>query len=147
MRRTRSGTGRPAAAPLAALWAALLIGLSFAVPVLAVEGPTKLLNPSASPTAGLPTTTIQFAVTYRNRNGTAADHVAVIIDGTAHTMTSDGSSNWKQGVGHSWSTKLSVGTHAFSFEAADTSKFSGTIAGGTLTITAPPPAPTPAPTP
>jgi len=134
------------AAPLAALWAAVLIGLSLALPVLAVEGPTKLFGPSASPNAGLPTTTISFAVTYRNRNGTAPDHVSVIIDGSPHAMTRDGTSNWKQGVPHSWATKLPVGAHSFSFEAADTSKFSGTIAGGTVTISAPP-ASTPGPPP
>ncbi|HZC32073.1 MAG TPA: hypothetical protein VE640_02155, partial [Candidatus Bathyarchaeia archaeon] len=137
-------------APLAALWASLLIAFSLVVPVLAVEGPTKLFDPSVSPAAGLPTTTIVFAVTYRNRNGTAPDHVAVIIDGTAHAMTGDGTSNWKQGVRNSWSARLAVGVHTVSFEAADTSKFSGTIAGGSVTITAPPtatPAPTPAATP
>jgi hypothetical protein len=143
---TRPRIRRPAVAPLAALWASLLIAFSLVVPVLAVEGPTKLFDPSVSPTAGLPTTTIHFAVTYRNRNGTAPDHVAVIIDGTAHAMTGDGTSNWKQGVRNSWSTRLAVGVHTVSFEAADTSKFSGTIAGGSVTITAPP-APTPAPTP
>jgi len=145
---TRRRIRRPAVAPFAALWASILIAFTLAVPVLAVEGPTKLFDPSVSPTAGLPTTTIQFAVTYRNRNGTAPDHVAVIIDGTAHAMSGDGTSNWKQGVRNSWSTRLAVGVHTVSFEAADTSKFSGTIAGGSVTITAPPaPAPTPAPTP
>jgi hypothetical protein len=143
---TRRRIRRPAVAPLAALWASLLIAFSLVVPVLAVEGPTKLFDPSVSPAAGLPTTTIVFAVTYRNRNGTAPDHVSVIIDGTAHAMTGDGSSNWKQGVRHSWSTRLAVGIHTVSFEAADTSKFSGTIAGISVTITAPV-APTPAPTP
>jgi hypothetical protein len=148
MRRIRSRTRRSAIVPLAALWAALLIAFSLVIPVLAVEGPTKLFNPSVSPTTGLPTTTIHFAVTYRNRNGTAADHVAVIIDGTAHKMTGDGTTNWKQGVRHTWSTMLRVGVHRVSFEAADTSKFSGTIAGASVTITAPPaPAPTPRPTP
>jgi hypothetical protein len=148
MRRTGSTTRRPAFGPLASLWAALLIAFGLVAPVLAVEGPTKLFDPAVSPTVGLPTTTIQFGVTYRNRNGTAPDHVAVIIDGAAHAMKGDGSANWKQGVRLSWSTTLPVGVHKVSFEAADTSKFSGTIAGATVTIkAAPAPAPTPKPDP
>jgi hypothetical protein len=146
VRGTRIRTRRPAAAPLAALWAALLIVFSLVVPVLAVEGPTKLFDPSVSPTSGLPTTTIHFAVSYRNREGSPADHVSVIIDGTAHRMTSSGSTSWKQGVRLTWSTTLSVGVHSISFEAADTRRFSDTIAGGTVRITAPP-SPTPSPTP
>src|SRR6266850_6998584 len=119
VRGTRTRTRRQAVAPLAALWAALLIAFSLVVPVLAVEGPTKLFDPSVSPTSGLPTTTIHFAVSYRNREGSAADHVNVIVDGTAHRMTGNGT-NWKQGVRHTWSTRLPVGTHVISFEAADT---------------------------
>jgi hypothetical protein len=130
-----------------ALWAALLVVFGLVAPVLAVEGPTKLFDPSASPTSGLPTTTIHFAVSYRNREGSAADHVSVIIDGTAHRMTGSGTS-WKQGVRHTWSAKLSVGIHSVSFEAADTRRFTDTIDGGSVTITAPPPpSPTPEATP
>jgi len=144
VRGTRTRTKRPAVAPLAALWAALLIVFSLVVPVLAGgEGPTKLFDPSVSPTSGLPTTTIHFAVSYRNREGSAADHVNVIVDGTAHRMTGSGTS-WKQGVRHTWSTTLSVGTHTISFEAADTRRFTDTIDGGSVTITAPPP-PSPSP--
>ncbi|HEX5822916.1 MAG TPA: SH3 domain-containing protein [Candidatus Limnocylindrales bacterium] len=144
----RSRTRRLATAPLAALWAALLIVLGLVVPVLAVEGPTKLFDPSVSPTSGLPTTTIHFAVSYRNREGSPVDHVNVIVDGTAHRMTDDGSTDWKHGVRHTWSTTLPVGVHSVSFEAADTRRFSDTIDGDTVTITAPPtPSPTPKPTP
>jgi hypothetical protein len=144
VRPARTRTRRPAAVPLAALWAALLIVLGLVVPVLAVEGPTKLFDPSVSPTSGLPTTTIHFAVTYRNREGSPVDHVNVIIDGTAHRMTSNGSTDWKKGVRHTWSTTLSVGVHSVSFEAADTRRFTDTIDGPSVTIKA---APTPSPTP
>jgi hypothetical protein len=144
VRPARTRTRRPAAAPLAALWAALLIVLGLVVPVLAVEGPTKLFDPSVSPTSGLPTTTIHFAVSYRNREGSPVDHVNVIIDGTAHRMTSNGSTSWKKGVRHTWSTTLSVGVHSVSFEAADTRRFTDTIDGASVTIKA---APTPSPTP
>ena len=147
VRGTRTRTRRKAVGPLVALWAALLIVFGLVAPVLAVEGPTKLFDPSVSPTSGLPTTTIHFAVSYRNREGSAADHVSVIIDGTAHRMTGNGTS-WKQGVRHTWSTKLTVGTHSVSFEAADTRRFTDTIDGGSVTITAPPPpSPTPEATP
>jgi hypothetical protein len=141
--RTGTRTRRPAIAPLAALWAALLIAFGLVVPVLAVEGPTKLFDPSTSPTSGLPTTTIHFAVSYRNREGSPADRVVVIIDGVAHEMTGAGST-WKQGVRLTWSTTLPVGVHTVSFEAADARKFSDQIAGASVTITAPPsPSPTP----
>jgi len=123
-----------------------MIAMGLVVPVLAVEGPTKLFDPSVSPSSGLATTTIRFAVSYRNREGSPADRVVVVIDGGAHLMTSDGTSNWKQGVRHTWSTHLAVGVHKVHFEALSRDRFSDTIDGGTVTITAPP-KPTPTPTP
>ena len=127
--------------------AALFVAFAIAAPVLAVEGPTKLLDPIVSPRSGTPSTTIHFDVSYRNREGSAPDHVSVVIDGTAHTMTDDGGTSWKTGVVHHWSTTLPAGTHAVSFEASDTRKFDSAILdAGTVTITVPPP-PTPSPTP
>jgi len=149
VRRTRTRSRRPAVVPLAALWAAILIALGLVVPVLAVEGPTKLFDPSVSPSSGLATTTIRFAVSYRNHEGSPADHVFVVIDGAAHAMTADGTSNWKQGVRHTWSARLPVGVHQVRFDALSRDRFSDTIDGGTVRITAPPsstPKPTPAPT-
>jgi hypothetical protein len=144
--RTRSR--RPAVIPLAALWAAILIAFALVVPVLAVEGPSKLFNPSISPAAGLPTTTIHFAVDYRNREGSPADHVDVIVDGAHHRMVSAGTSDWKKGVHHTWSSVLPVGRHTITFEALSRDRFMDAIAGGTVTITAPPkPTPTPKPDP
>jgi len=152
VRRTRTRSRRPAVVPLAALWAAILIALGLVVPVLAVEGPTKLFDPSVSPSSGLATTTIRFAVSYRNHEGSPADHVFVVIDGAAHAMTADGTSNWKQGVRHTWSARLPVGVHQVRFDALSRDRFSDTIDGGTVRITAPPsstpkPTPTPAPKP
>lgn len=137
---------RPAATALVSLWAALVLVLALVGPVLANQGPTKLYDPAASPRTGSPTTTIVFTVGYRNREGSAPDHVSVIIDGVAHAMTGSGGTDWKAGVMNTWSTRLPVGTHTISFEAADTRRFSDGIAGGTVTITAPAPTPTPAPT-
>jgi hypothetical protein len=136
---------RPAATPLAALCAALFVVFALVAPVLAVEGPTKLYDPVVSPRTGTPTTTITFEVSYRNREGSAPDHVSVVIDGTAHLMTGVGA-NWKGGSLNRWSTKLAAGTHTVSFEAASRDKFSDTVDGGKVTITVPPP-PAPAPTP
>ena len=127
-----------------ALWAGLLIVLAGVVPVLAVQGPTKLDNPAVSPRTALSTTTITFAVRYRNREGSPPDHVNVLIDGAAHRMSGAGTS-WKSGVVLEWSVRLAVGTHSVSFEAADTRKFTDAIDAGSVTITAPP-SPTPAPT-
>ncbi len=141
---------RPAATPLAALCAALFVVLTLVAPVLANEGSTDLVDPSVSPRTGTPSTTISFEVSYRNREGSPADHVSVVIDGTAHEMASDGTTTWKKGVVHHWSTKLPVGTHAIVFEGAGRDKFTNTLAAGTVTITAPPsstPDPTPKPTP
>ncbi|MBA2718680.1 MAG: hypothetical protein H0U52_05440, partial [Chloroflexi bacterium] len=139
-RRTRSR--RQAVTPLASLWAALVVVFALVGPVLANTGPTKLLDPSVSPRTGTPTTTIVFQVDYRNREGSPADHVSVLIDGVAHAMTGAGTT-WKAGVRHTWSTKLAAGTHTISFEAADTRRFSDSIAAGTVTITVPTPTPTP----
>ena len=78
----------------AALWAAVFVLLAAVLPVLAVEGPTKLENASVAPRTGTPTTTITFGVRYRNREGSEPDHVHVIIDGVAHAMTGSGTT-WK----------------------------------------------------
>ena len=131
---------------LRAVVAAWLLVLAVALPVGAVEGPTKLFGPTV-PDRATPTTTITLAVEYRNREGSAPAYVRVIIDGTAHEMTSDGGDDWKQGVGHHYATKLAAGTHEVSFEAADTRKFTDAVDGGTITIAVPPPPPPPPPDP
>jgi hypothetical protein len=148
-KQRRTQHRRPAATPLAALCAALFIVLALAAPVLANEGSTKLSDAAVSPRTGTPTTTITFAVGYVNHEGSAPSHVSVLIDGTAHAMTGAGGSTWKTGVVYHWSTTLAAGTHTISFSAESRDKFSDTIDGGTVTITAPAstPKPTPKPTP
>jgi hypothetical protein len=132
-----------------AVVAAWFLVLALVVPAGAVEGPTRLFDPSASDTSATPTTTITFTVTYRNREGSAPAYVRVVIDGHAHDMTGDGGDDWKGGVGHHFATKLAVGTHDIAFVAADTRKFTDAVDGGTVTIAVPTPTPdpTPAPTP
>src|SRR4029079_11222574 len=112
---TRTGARRSAATALLALGAAVFVVFALVAPVFAVEGPTKLTDASVSPRTGTPTTTILFEVKYRNREGSPADHVSVIIDGTAHAMHSAGGTNWKGGILHTWSAKLPAGTHTVSF--------------------------------
>jgi len=123
-----------------------LLVLAVVAPVGAVQGPTKLFGPSV-PDSATPTTVVTLAVEYRNREGSAPAYVRVVIDGTAHDMTSDGGDDWKQGVGHHYATKLAAGSHEVSFEAADTRKFSDAVDGGTITVAAPPPPPPPPPPP
>jgi hypothetical protein len=130
-----------------AVVAAWFLVLALVVPAGAVEGPTKLFDPSASATSGTPTTTITFTVTYRNREGSAPAYVRVVIDGVAHAMKGDGGDDWKGGVGHHFATKLAIGTHDISFVAADTRKFTDAVDGGTVTISVPTPTPDPTPTP
>jgi hypothetical protein len=144
-KQRRTQHRRPAATPLAALCAALFIVLALAAPVLANEGSTKLSDAAVSPRTGTPSTTITFGVGYVNHEGSAPGDVSVVIDGTAHAMAGDGNSTWKSGVVYHWSTTLPAGTHTISFAAESRDKFSDTIDGGTVTITAP--APTPKPTP
>lgn len=138
---------RVAVSPLVAACAALLVVLSAVAPVVAGEGPTKLSQPNVTPRAGTPKTTITFTVWYRNREGSAPEHVSAVVDGVAHPMTSSGSTDWHDGVEYTWTTKLPAGTHAIDFTAADTRKFTDRVGAGSVTIEAPAPTPTPTPTP
>lgn len=131
----------------AAALAAVVLLLVLSWPAAAVTGPTKLSDPSITPSSGTPTTTISMGVTYRNREGSPPDYVRVVIDGVAHEMSGAGAT-WKSGVRFSYATKLPLGTHTISFDARGRDKFTDAIAGGTVTIALPPaPTPTPAPTP
>lgn len=142
--RAASRDARPV---FAAFVAAALLLLSLAMPVGAVEGPTKLFDVVVTPRTGTPTTLITFSAEYRNREGSPPAYVRVVIDGVAHPMTSAGGSDWKKGVGHSFATRLAVGSHTVSFEAADTRRFTDAADGGIVTIAEPPPPPTPSPKP
>ena len=143
VRRTRKR--RPAATPLVAAWAAILLVLALVVPALATDGPTQLAHADVSPRTGTPSTTITFEVEYHNHEGSPPDHVNVVIDGAVHAMSGDG--DWKRGVVMHWASKLPVGTHDISFDAADKRKFLSHLGAGTVTISAPEPTPTPKPKP
>lgn len=118
------------------LLAGVLVGA-----VAAQSGPTLLTSPTVAPRTGTPTTPITFTVQWQNHEGSAPDHVDVVIDGATHAM-SVSSGGPKGGALYTYTTTLSVGTHSVTFQAADTRKFSTTLDGGTVAITAPPPPPT-----
>lgn len=140
--RTAAGGSRRAALALAS---AVLLLVALVAPAWAVSGPTRLLDPDV-PAAGRSDQSIVVSVTYRNREGSAPDHVHAIVDGTPRAMRAQGS-DWKKGVRFTLGLSLSPGSHRVSFEAADTGKFSDAIEGGTIAVAAPPAAATPAPTP
>ena len=104
--------------------------------VAGVEGPTSLANPSVSPRSGSPTTSVSFAVEYRNREGSAPAYVRVVIDGQRHSMRASGPLSYKSGVRFTYRTTLRAGTHRISFQAADTRRFTTSVAGGTVRIQA-----------
>jgi hypothetical protein len=154
--RHRAGAGWNVRSTVAAT-AAILLAFLLALPAFAVTGPTRLVDPSVSPVAATPGTTIHFEVTYRNREGSPPDAVAVVIAGSVRAMSVvSASTNWKAGVRFAYSTTLPLGTHDVVFNAVDRERFRDEVAGGSVTIaipatpppTAPPTArPTPPPTP
>jgi hypothetical protein len=147
MRRDRTPFGAQVwltAAAGAVLLLAALVGT-----VGAVTGPTNLIDATVSPRRAVEGTSVTFAVTYRNHEGSAPGRVAVLIDGVATTMPMPGGVlDWKTGVRLSLSRALAVGVHTVGFAAADTRKFTDEINAGSVTITrmAPSPTPTPKPT-
>jgi outer membrane biosynthesis protein TonB len=146
--RVRESTVRNPARPVGmAVVAALLMVLVLLAPAAAASGPTRLTDPGASPTSGVPTTTITLTVTYENREGSPPDYVRAVVGTTRHPMRPTAASeSWRKGVRYTVSLKLPVGSHAVRFEASDREKFTDAIAGPTISIKPPPPTPTPAPT-
>ena len=84
-----------------------------------------------------------FAVDYRNREGSPADWVHVMVGGATHAMQINGSEDWKDGVRFTWSGKLPAGIHEVVFEGMSRDRFSDSLDAGLVTIA---PLPTPAPT-
>jgi hypothetical protein len=132
---------------LRAMLGAVALLMLIAAPVLAAMGPTKLEQPSITPTVGTPATTIVAEVTYRNQRDRAPEYVRVVVGGSVHDMTASEPLDWRAGVRFRWSGTLPVGTYEISFEARDWEKFVDLLVAGTVTIEPPPPAPTPTPPP
>jgi hypothetical protein len=133
----------------AVLAAALVALLALAGPAWATSGPTKLLDPSVSPREAPPGTPVEFAVTYRNREGSAPDYVRVVVGGAAHPMAPlTAAETYKDGVRFAVTLALPLGVHDVRFEGMDRDKFTDEVAAGTVTIASPaPPPPTATPTP
>ncbi|HYH93713.1 MAG TPA: hypothetical protein VD763_11175, partial [Candidatus Saccharimonadales bacterium] len=143
-RPDRRASGRPGAALAAALTALALL-LALVTPALAGSGPTRLSDASVSPRSAKTTTTIDFVVQYRNREGSPADWVRVKVAGETHSMTRSGGEDWKRLVTFKWSGKLPAGTHAVVFMAMSRDRFDFSLAAGSVTV-AVAPTPTPEPT-
>ena len=124
----------------------LLLVLALVAPAQAAAGPTALSDASVSPRSATTGTTIVFTVKYRNREGSPANWLRLKVGGTTHLMTHTSGDNWKRGVTFGWSGTLAAGTYAISFEGMSRDRFDDILAGGSVTITVPPP-PTPKPTP
>lgn len=144
---------RPARAAGAFAVIALLMLLAIS-PAQAAAGPTRLSDAAVSPRVGTPATTVTFAVDYRNREGSPADWVRLVVGGVAHAMQVTGPEDWKSGVRFTWSGKLPAGVHDVVFEGMSRDRFSDTLDAGLVTIAplptaapTPTPKPTPAPTP
>jgi hypothetical protein len=112
---------------------------------------------SASPASGTTATLFTFSVTYADSGGCDPSYVKVTIAGVGtFSKTPSPGPNYVAGVTFTWSLRLPVGTHAYSFAAS-----SGTGAGiknatlsrvkpGSVVVgptASPTPKPTPAPTP
>ncbi len=147
-----------ARAAMTAVAAALVMLAALVGTAGAVAGPTRLLDPSVSSRSVVAGSAVTFAVTYRNREGSAPDRVSLLVDGAAVAMHAPGSdTSWKDGVRYQVSRVLVVGSHVVAFEAADTRKFSDTLGAGSVVVQAagaggttgstPPPSTTPRPSP
>ena len=131
---------RPARSLPAAFAAALVLLVGVVGTAWAITGPTRLSDPAVSERTVTGPVPITFSVTYRNREGSAPDHVWLVVDGASFPMTGTaGDTNWHDGVRYKTTRTLPVGRHAISFAAADTRKFSDAIDGGSVTVLAPPP--------
>ena len=83
----------------------------------------ELSTPVLDPTAGDTDTNFTYRVNYRFVPDLPPVTGKVIIDGTAHDMTAEGSSGWKNGVDFSYITNLSAGTHEYHFNFSVDGKF------------------------
>ena len=125
----------------AALAALLLIAISVLPVTAASAGPTSLVNAEVDPRTATTTTTITFAVTFRNSQGGEPSYVRVQIGGAVHEMRpSTDSQDWKKGGRFVYQGKLKAGTYVVQFLASDEKRHEASIGGGSVTVT---PAPTP----
>ncbi|MEM3341928.1 MAG: pre-peptidase C-terminal domain-containing protein, partial [Thermoplasmata archaeon] len=83
---------------------------------LGAPNPITLTSGSANPEEAVVGETVYFNVTYENSLNEAPTVARVFIDGTSHEMTSNGSTDYQNGVKYTYMTSsLAVGTHTFYF--------------------------------
>jgi hypothetical protein len=78
----------------------------------------ELTNGKMAPSSGDTDTDFTFSVHYYDADGDAPDSIKVVIDGTSHNMVLKSGEIPTNGV-YELTTKLSDGTHTYSFEAND----------------------------
>jgi hypothetical protein len=126
----------PAALALAAL---ALAALTVASPVGAAGPPNALSNATVSPTAGSPTTTFTFLVTYAGAY--PANSVDALVAGFTVPLTRISgtltSGRWRG------THQLPAGSWPVTFQADASQKNDPTLPGPTVVVTAPTPPPTP----
>jgi hypothetical protein len=137
---------RSSARALVAVTSALVLALGLWASPVAADS-TMLTDASVSPDHGTTATSIDFAVTYHNHEGSGPDWVRVGIDGHDHDMAADGT-DWKKGVRYTFRSKLAIGVHHITFHALGRGRFDDEVDGGVVVVVAlPTPDPTPEPTP
>lgn len=97
-----------------------LNGVPYAYPVVTPFDLTFSVNPSVA----MPGQQITYTAVYKSPKGKAPTQTEIDVDGPGHTMTSDGSTNYKKGVTYTYkTTALATGEHYFRFLFSDGSKF------------------------
>ncbi len=89
--------------------------------------PPMLLDALVSPGAGNVSTEFNFSCTYRDLDGDYPENMVVYIDGASFEMEAGNGTDIKTGVRYHYSTKLSIGTHAYFFETEDVTGRSGRL--------------------
>ena len=121
--------------------------LALVVPESAIAAPpNQLVNPRVSPGAGSTTTAFTFAVDYVSNRDHGATNVMALVAGQSVVLGL--TSGTPTGGSYTGVSTLSAGTWAVTFEAQATQGPSPSLAGPTVSVTAPvPTAPPPPPPP
>ena len=97
-----------------------LNGVPYNEPIVSPFDLTFSVNPSVA----LPGQQVTYTAVYKSPAGKAPTQTEIDVDGPGHTMTSDGSTNYKTGVTYTYTTtSLAVGEHYFRFLFSDGSQF------------------------
>ena len=152
----RSTAARLLAGLVAGVVLAPILLLAGASPVYAGRCNTGVHEPSldgltATPSTGTPSTTIQFAVVYRDTRGCEPSSVTIVIPGVGSIAMTRAGGTFKGGMTYTASTTLPAGT--WTYGAGATSGFGPGVktvflsGSGSIVIASPTPTPTPTPKP